>query len=378
MDKKKILDELSGKSWTAYGDLLDPLVAPVEEMALSQSESLHVLACLHASIFGTAANLFMSIVALTLARKEYIDSIFDTDSPYSLESTVNKYKMIPKYTVGENFEPRFIAEIHNFVSNKTHQEDIVVCVFQGWPEWAKNSLIFPLVTEHMIQEMKDRLQEGDNGFNTSLKRFLVIDNIVLYVMRNQMVEFKKEIKRNFPQWEILSIEQFMINMLEGDKDDFLKEFEQYRSEVIKNLETMYPFLIPRKEVALTVRSRKEIISSINKFELGGIKEPEEYESIMRTATKGIEGLLHVLYKRSFRIFPEPNWTFNDVFSRLEDLIKDDFGPETITDLKYLNDIRNKVSHPRDFSPKKRDLINCILRADTFLQLFDDFVGYNRR
>lgn len=378
MDKKKLLDELSRKSWTVYGDLLDPLVAPVEEMALSQSESLHVLACLHESIFGIAANLCVSIVTLALTRKEYVDSIFDPDSPYSLEDTVKKYSKVPKYTVGENFEPRFVAEILKFVSNKNHQEDLVVCVFQGWPEWARESSTFPLVTESMIQEMKDRLQEGDKKFNTSFKRFLIIDNIVLHVIRSQMDEFKKELEQGFPQWEILSIEQFMVKILEGDKDDFLKEFEQYRSEVIKNLETLYPFLILRKEVALTIRSRKEIISSINKFQSGNIKEREEFESIMRTATKGIEGLLHVLFKRAFRKLPEPEWTFNDVLSRLVDFIKDEFGPETITDLKYLNDIRNMVSHPRNFSPKKRDLINCIWRANTFIQLFDDFVDYNRR
>lgn len=378
VEKGKYMEALHRK-WTTYGDMLEVLADPVDELTLYQPESLHGLGCLHDSILGIAANLCVSIAALALAGKNYVDSRFDLSDPNILEYTKSDYSRAYQHTQnGLRLKNRSSIEMLRFTNIQDAKDEYIVCIFQGWPEWRIDNSEFPYISEHLIKNLKEKINEIDGKLETTTKRIIIVDGFLMHLFRPLINTIKSELNRSFPTWQLLSIEEFLRNIFSDDWQEYVDEFAQIREEARKVLEHEYPFLIPHREAELTFRSRNQIQSSMRKLLNGEIEKANEIETSVQQAMKGIEGLLQVLYRRNFRKQPESSLTFGDLLSALRETVTDEFGDDTLDDLDYLNGIRNAVSHPRAQNLSKRDLIKSIWKAVIFMQLFDDYVGLERR
>ena len=378
VEKGKYMEALH-KKWTTYGDMLELLADPVDELTLYQPESLHGLGCLHDSILGIAANLCVSIAALALTRENYVDSRFDLSDPNILENTKSDYSEAYQHTDnGLRLKNRSSIEMLRFKNIQNVSDEYVVCIFQGWPEWRIDNSEFPYISEHLIKNLKEKINKIDGELSTTTKKIIIFDGILMHLFRPLVNTIKSGLKLSFPTWQFLSIEEFLRNIFSDDWQGYVDEFAQIREEALKVLEEEYPFLIPRREAELTFRSRNQIRSSMRKLRNGELEKISEIETSVQQAMKGIEGLLQVLYRRNFRRQPDSSLTFSDLLSALRETVIDEFGNETLNDLEYLNVIRNAVSHPRVQNLGKRDLIKSMGKAVIFMQLFDDYVGLERR
>lgn len=366
------------KKWTTYGDLLELLANPVNELTLFQPESLHDLGCLHDSIFGIAANLCVSIVALALTRNKYADSKLELSDPIVLENTKDDYTSIFLHTKnGIALKTRSSIEFLRFSNIEDPDDEYAVFIFQGWPEWLAVNSQFPVIQDSLVEKLKSEISVAENGLATGTKRMIVFDGVLLHLLRPYLNSVKEDFKTLYPNWQWLSIEQFLNQMFGKDWTDYLIEFDSIRMNAFKFLEEAHPFLIPRREATLTFRSRNQILGSKRKSSGGEVRTQVEIEGIIQQATNGIEGLLQVLYRRNFRRPPQQDWTFNNLLIALAETVKYEFGEEIFRDLEYLNQVRNSVSHPREVNLNNRDLIKSVGKAFTFMQLFDDFVGLSK-
>jgi HEPN domain-containing protein len=118
--------------------------------------------------------------------------------------------------------------------------------------------------------------------------------------------------------------------------------------------------------------RKEIDESYNELQKARLKLETgiNLEEAVFCAGIACEGLLKALYSTKPKRIHD-RMTFDEYLNDLTDLISEDFGEDILSDLRLIQEWRNKVAHaPREI-PDKITALKIVTKAELFQKLFDD-------
>ena len=377
--------EAVNKDFATYGDMLQYLIIRPYNLPSQYSATIFSVTSLFETLMRYYGNLLASFIGIALLNKGF--EYFPFGPIKSHEEVVSYYEYLAISGTSEPSDHLLFSSKDesqlisiNIVKQRPYlldggevgfsiEEafDDLIKAEQEYQEWEKKNGLY------IDDEMEEKLNIPEDAYYGSFKEYVIPDPFLFHLFKDEIKQNMKKVNEFFPNWELISAEQFIEQYLAEGKDDYVEYFKGLLNNAKKNIEEKYPFISVSKQHSLLSKSREEILKSVH---MAYNLTSESSAEIIRKATLGVEGLLYSLGWKYQGAEPEGrDREFNPLLTKFKEYLKDDFGEDILNDLLYLNKMRNQVSHPDIYNPNSKDVVKTTRKAELFLYLVDQKYGF---
>lgn len=379
------LSEFVGKlreEYPVYGDFLAFFTIKVGDMPSKFGTWIIKIGSLYNELQTIASNMLTAYITFALLNAGYapVDVVEEAGEGENLKEYTNyyinymleesNYVNIGYIVVESDINERAIVT-NEYLSLKNPTECMRIALLSLRP------VIMPDQEEVMIgfwsekdtKKLVNKSIEPIEGHNCeNISYFVVVDPLTYRLAKKFVQELKKELEKKLGRNVVLSTDELLDYLgLDGEliNEDW---HSSYREKAIKRLKKKYPFLSVFNELWRVQQAKKDINEAIAEFSKGELKE-EDYNEIIRKISRGIEGYLGVLYHK-YRGTPPEEKPLGWLLSSLSSEIKSEFGEDVLNDLRFINEKRKIVVHPKLVKPTIDDVIKVVRKAELFQDLFE--------
>lgn len=202
----------------------------------------------------------------------------------------------------------------------------------------------------------------------SCQNYIVIHPVTYKSVKKLQPKKFEEVREDLAKENVLllSIDEFVGRFIPNTekKHIVLENWIALRDKILQRLHKQWSILV--------IASKAKQLSKIDeRFRLArGEYEKNQFEHSIRDAGLACEALLSILYYRDKGKEPD-HLTFNDLLYSIKDLIEREFGSLVHSDLEFIRDWRNKVSHAQktEYTLDRATALQVVKRSEMFYELF---------
>jgi hypothetical protein len=190
-----------------------------------------------------------------------------------------------------------------------------------------------------------------SAIDPSCSNYILVDPATFKRTRRDSAERLKNLHDLLLSENILlvSVDEFADKFISRDKKDSeLENWISVRNQTLEHLLKKNPILVIALEWEKLNDVEVHLKASRQEYENAATRT--DFEHAIRDATYACEALLQILYHKYFGREAPSNFTWDDLLNSLEETIKSEFITLVYSDLKFLQNWRNYVSHPKDKIP----------------------------
>ena len=182
--------------------------------------------------------------------------------------------------------------------------------------------------------------------------------------KEDFLKTKTELKKLLGRDIFLSTGEFVARFIpEKDRRAIVEEnWKDLRAKLLASFQSKYPFLtfaINRQKIS---DAEAKLRSAMLKYEEG------RFEDAIKDAAVACEELLQVLCSK-YGLKTQGEVHFYDLQCILRDIIIENFGENTYSDLDMIREWRNRVVHPSAAKPDSCITLQIVRRTNLFFELF---------
>lgn len=206
------------------------------------------------------------------------------------------------------------------------------------------------------------------SIDPSCKNYIVVHPVTYSQAKEKHPDKLRELRNALSDENVslLSTDEFVGRFAPDTerKHILLENWCAIRDTVLENLRKEFPIVVYASKIQQLMQTGERLKASRRECEACDL------EHAIRDAGFACESLLSVLYYKEKGKEPE-NLTFNDLLISVKEVIETEFGPLVYSDLEFIRDWRNIVSHPQKtaYALDSKITLQVVSRSEIFYELF---------
>jgi len=205
----------------------------------------------------------------------------------------------------------------------------------------------------------------------SLRHYVIVHPEMYSKEKEDFKLVESKLKEKYGRDIFYTVDGFLHHMMDEElKKDVIKEnWIAIREKILDKIKIKYPFLIKAKN-SEKIQSISETLHQAEVYY--NLGEAHHINSV-RDSSLACESLLQLIHEIYYQKTHDKDLLFYDLINKLQDQLTTVFGPTIVSDLNYIREQRNKVSHPPITKPTDLETYAVLRKSRLFFEIFQKWI-----